>query len=165
MSHLARGLQPLGARRPSEWQYVWRLLIMSEEFIFVGGPKDMPVPGFQKYFLPFLELIKDGKEYSMTELYESLANHFGLSDEEKNELLPSGLQTRHMKRIQLTRTFLKKALLIENNGRAEVRIIERGIKLLAENPKDINSIIFWTVVDGVNLFADLESMKMAHGRV
>lgn len=110
----------------------------------------MPVPGFQKYFLPFLELIKDGKEYAMTELYESLANHFGLSDEDKNELLPSGLQTRHMKRVQLARTFLNKALLIENSKRAEVRIIERGIKLLAENPQDINSKIFWTVVDGVS---------------
>ena len=98
----------------------------------------MPVPGFQKYFLPFLELVKDGKEHAMSELYEPLANHFKLTNEDKKELLPSGLQTRHINRVQWTRTFLKKALLIESSSRGKVRIIERGIKVLAENPKDIN---------------------------
>jgi restriction system protein len=98
----------------------------------------MPVPGFQKYFLPFLELIKDEKEHAMSELYESLANYFKLSDEEKSELLPSGLQTRHVNRVQWTRTFLKKAQLLESSGRGKIRILERGIKVLSENLSEIN---------------------------
>jgi restriction system protein len=98
----------------------------------------MGVPGFQKYFIPFLELIKDGKEHTMSELYEAMAKYFKLSEQDKNELLPSGLQTKHINRAQWARTYLKKALLIESSGRGKVRILERGQKILYDNLKDIN---------------------------
>lgn len=67
------------------------------------------------------------------------AYYFKLSDEDKSELLPSGLQTRHINRVQWARTFLKKALLLESSSRGKVRILDRGIKVLSENLEEINN--------------------------
>jgi len=52
----------------------------------------MAIPDFQSIMLPFLETIKDGREYKMLEVRELLADHFNLTDEDKKELLPSGRQ-------------------------------------------------------------------------
>ena len=48
----------------------------------------MPIPDFQTIFLPLLKQISDGKEYRYRDLIEILAEHFKLSDDERNEPLP-----------------------------------------------------------------------------
>jgi len=98
----------------------------------------MAVPGFQKYFLPFLIIVKDEKEHTINELVERLANHFNLSDEDKNELVPSGRDTRHANRVKWTRTYFKKASIIESAGKAKVRITQRGLDVLSQKPKAID---------------------------
>ena len=49
----------------------------------------MPVPDFQAVMLPFLQLLSDGQEWKMRDVVESLAGHFSLTDEEREEMLPS----------------------------------------------------------------------------
>jgi restriction system protein len=102
------------------------------------GWANMSVPGFQKYFLPFLEIVKDKKEHTINELVERLANYFNLSDEDKNELVPSGRDTRHANRVKWTRTYFKKALIIESVGKAKVKITQRGLDVLSQKPKNID---------------------------
>ena len=50
----------------------------------------MSIPDFQTIMLPLLQLMGDGKEHSIRELTHTLADHFQLSQEEQEQLLPSG---------------------------------------------------------------------------
>ena len=47
------------------------------------------IPDYQTLMLPLLQLIADGKEYTLNEAVDSLARQFKLTDEERAELLPS----------------------------------------------------------------------------
>jgi restriction system protein len=90
----------------------------------------MAVPGFQNFMLPLLEFIADGKDYSHEELLEPLAAKLNLSETDKNEILPSGVQNRFENRIGWARTHLKKAGLLESTGRGKFRITQRGLDVL-----------------------------------
>lgn len=98
----------------------------------------MPIPDFQTLMLPMLEILADGKEYTIKEIIELLSNKFNLTQEERNELLPSGQQYIFDNRVGWTRTHLKKAGLLESPKRAIVHITEKGLDVLKENPKEIN---------------------------
>lgn len=50
---------------------------------YLGEGKTMSVPEFPKYFLPFLEIVKDSNEHTINELIERLADYLKLSDEGK----------------------------------------------------------------------------------
>lgn len=98
----------------------------------------MPVPAFQKLFLPILAYIADGKEHNKQDVAEHLAQQLQLSSEELSELLPSGKQTKFLNRIAWTRTYFGKALLVEATARGKFRITQRGRELLAMNPATLN---------------------------
>lgn len=98
----------------------------------------MAVPGFQAFFTPFLKRIGDGREHSMSDLYEQLADDMDLSDEDRLETVKSGLQTAYHNRISWTSTYFKKAGIIESPGRGLVKITERGRQVLAEAPPKLN---------------------------
>jgi restriction system protein len=102
----------------------------------------MSVPDFQTMMLPFLTLIKDRDEHSFSELAKKLAEHYQLSEDEINDLTPTGRQTRLMNRLYWISTYFKKAKLIEPENRGTFRITDRGIDLLNQNPSriDINTL-------------------------
>jgi restriction endonuclease Mrr len=52
----------------------------------------MAVPDFQSIMLPLLERSGDGKARSLADSREAIAEVFNLSQEERDELLPSGKQ-------------------------------------------------------------------------
>ena len=70
----------------------------------------MPVPDFQSLMLPLLKIAGDGNEHTTSEVLESLAQQFGLSEMERNELLPSGMQRKFDNRVSWARTYMQKAL-------------------------------------------------------
>ena len=88
--------------------------------------------------LPLLELLADGEERTSRELVEALALRFGLTDDERNELLPSGKQERFLNRASWARSYLKRALLVENTGRGRFRITSRGVEVLQSRPERID---------------------------
>ncbi len=98
----------------------------------------MTIPDFQSIMLPFLKYMADGKEHSLRETYEALADEFELTEEEKEETLPSGLQGIFLNRVGWARTYLKKAGLIESRVRAHFNITDRSREVLNSNPKKIN---------------------------
>lgn len=83
--------------------------------------------------------VADGKEHDVAELTDALASLLGLTEGERNELLPSGRQSKFDNRVGWARTYLKKAGLLESTGRGRLRITQRGLDLLATNPKELNS--------------------------
>jgi restriction system protein len=98
----------------------------------------MLIPDFQTLMLPFLKLMADRQVHTINELYETLCLEFGLTQEDKEKLLPSGNQTIMRNRVGWTRTYLKKAGLISSPQRASFLITEEGLKLLSSNPAKIN---------------------------
>ena len=98
----------------------------------------MAVPDFQSMFVPFLQVISDGDEHTTKDIIVALANHFDLSKEDREELLPSGKQRRHNNRVGWARTHLKHSLLIEYVSRGVMKIAPRGLELLATNPTSLN---------------------------
>ena len=99
----------------------------------------MPIPDYQSIMLPLLKFIGDGKERSLRETIESLAQQFGLSEEERKELLPSGRQATFDNRVGWARTYMKKASLLNYTGRGFFCITERGKEVLSQNPTEINA--------------------------
>src|SRR5947209_2190791 len=98
----------------------------------------MAVPDYQSLMLPLLTIASDGNEHSVREVIETLAQQFGLSEIDRNEMLQSGTQRRFDNRVSWARTYMQKALLLSSTGRAKFRITDRGIKILKNNPPSIN---------------------------
>lgn len=98
----------------------------------------MAVPDFQSIMLPLLRIAEDGQEHSGHELLEKLAEFFNLSDDDLNEMLPSGKQTRFYNRVGWARTYLIKSKLLEMPRRSFYKITERGKEVLKSNPNRID---------------------------
>ncbi len=98
----------------------------------------MTVPEYQTFMLPLLRLASDEKEHSLSEANDAMAQQFNISDVERNELLPSGRQSRFDNRVGWARTYLKKAELIESTGRGKFRITKRGLEALKSKPNKID---------------------------
>src|SRR4051812_47174732 len=88
--------------------------------------------------LPFLEHIADRHEHTISEMFDFLAERFGLTEADLKELLPSGRETRFKNRAYWTRVHLGQAKLLDSTGRGRFKITERGLQLLATKPKAIN---------------------------
>jgi restriction system protein len=96
------------------------------------------IPDYQSVMLPLLKLAADGQEHSLREAIERLAEEFGLNEEERKELLPSGSQATFDNRVGWARTYMKKAGLVDSPRRGHFTITPRGLEALQENPKTIN---------------------------
>jgi len=72
----------------------------------------MAIPDFQSIMLPLLNALKDGQEHSNADLIVRLSSEFGLTDEEKRQLLPSGTQPIFNNRFGWAKTYMLKAGLL-----------------------------------------------------
>ncbi len=99
----------------------------------------MAIPDYQTIMLPLLKLAGDGREHTLRESVEKLADEFGLSDQEREALLPSGQQTVLHNRVGWARTYMKKALLLDSPRRSYFVITERGKQVLASKPSRIDA--------------------------
>jgi restriction system protein len=93
----------------------------------------MPIPDYQTLMLPVLRLSSDGQEHKFAQAIEDLAEEFQLTDEERNELLPSGTQAVFNNRVGWARSYLKQAGLLDTPRRGYFTISQRGRDLLAKN--------------------------------
>jgi restriction system protein len=100
---------------------------------------EMTIPDYQSIMLPLLRLAADGTEHSIRAATESLADQFGLTQQERTELLPSGQQEVFYNRVGWARTYLKAAGLLKITRRGYFQITDRGRKVLDQNPSEINN--------------------------
>jgi restriction system protein len=98
----------------------------------------MTIPDFQTIMLPLLKISGDGKEHSIHDFIGALAEFFHLTEQELNELIPSGKQTIIYNRVGWARTYLSKSGLLEMTHRSFYRITERGKEVLEQNPERID---------------------------
>ena len=99
----------------------------------------MTVPDYQIFLLPLLQLLKDGQEHPLRDFYEILADQYQLTEEDRQQQLPSGQQKTYINRIGWAKTHLKKASLLDSPKRGKCVITDRGLELLKQNPKSLSA--------------------------
>jgi restriction system protein len=92
----------------------------------------MAIPDYETLMLPLLKVSGDGREHRIGDVTDQLARDFGLTDQERRHLLPSGKQATFANRVHWARTYLVQGGLLEATKRAHFRITDRGRKALAE---------------------------------
>jgi len=97
----------------------------------------MAIPDYQTLMLPVLRLAAAG-EQRVVEVIDSIAEEFGLKEQEKGTLLPSGRQRVLHNRIHWAKFYLSKANLISSPARGRFVATEEGRRLLATKPGQIN---------------------------
>jgi len=113
----------------------------------------MSIPDYQTIMKPLLEYLKSNQgPQRMQDVNEAMANHFSLTDEERQELLPSGQQFVIHNRVGWARTYLKKAGLLNDPKRGFVEINDKGLDVLSKNPIEIN-------VTFLNQFPDFQEFR------
>ena len=98
----------------------------------------MPIPDFQSLMLPVLEFYGDKLEHGSQDALGHLKTKLKLTDEEINELLPSGRQFRFNNRVGWAIIYLKKSGLLNRPSRGKYIITSRGLEVLKEKPERIN---------------------------
>lgn len=99
----------------------------------------MPIPDYQTLMLPLLKAVGDKKTHKISQLYDELSDQFGLTEEQRQERLPSGRETYIKNRVSWARTYLKKAGLVISPDKGDVKITQEGLKVLATNPEKIDN--------------------------
>lgn len=98
----------------------------------------MTVPKYHEMYRPFLDSLQDEKFHTIKEIKEVVAVAMSIDAKARKEMLPSGRQPVFDNRIGWTRTYLKKAGLIDSPSRGVFSITPEGIRLLQKNPAIIN---------------------------
>src|SRR4051794_10809422 len=88
--------------------------------------------------LPVLEAVADCQDHVMREVTRRVADRFGLSEDERKQLLPSGQRTIFSNRVGWAKTHMKMAGLLENPARGSIRISPLGSEVLAKSPDQID---------------------------
>lgn len=87
------------------------------------------IPDYQTLMRPVLKCSENG-EVRISQVIEVLADEFELTQEEREELLPSGKQATFANRVHWAKTYLLKAGLVEATRRGHFIITERGKEAL-----------------------------------
>jgi restriction system protein len=112
----------------------------------------MAIPDYQTLMLPVLKAAGDGREHRIGDVVNQLARDFGLTQEEQQQILPSGRQATFANRVGWAKTYLVQAGLLEATKRAHFKITDRGKKSLAEGPPRID-------VEYLSQFAEFVQFK------
>jgi restriction system protein len=111
----------------------------------------MAIPDYQSIMLPLLKLAGDNEIHQVHDAVTLLAQEFDLTDEERQERIPSGRVSRFHNNVTWARTYMKKAGLLEDPKKGQFRITDRGRKVVADEPEIINSK-FLQQFDEFNVF-------------
>jgi restriction system protein len=104
----------------------------------------MAIPDYQSLMLPVLELASKG-EASVPIAEAEFATRFGLSDNEREQMLPSGKQRVLSNRIHWAKFYLTRAGLLESPKRGRFVITTAGQQVLAKPPAQLNTQFLLTI--------------------
>lgn len=116
----------------------------------------MSVPDFQTVMRPLLVAVADGHPHSNKEIREALTEHFGLTQEDLDERIPSGRAKTFQNRVGWATTYLYRTGLLERPKRSTYKITERGLTVLNENPDLVNLKV-------LDQFDELQEFRRAKG--
>jgi restriction system protein len=99
----------------------------------------MAIPDYQTLMLPLLKRTTNG-DVSVPEIRSRIADEFGLTQEEREQLLKSGTQRVLDNRLHWARIYLAEAGMLANPKRGRFVATELGKALLARNPEAISNM-------------------------
>jgi restriction system protein len=97
----------------------------------------MTIPDYQALMLSVLRHAANG-EIRVPDVSRKIADELGLSESEREEMLPSGRQRLLHNRIHWAKFYMSRAGLIDSPARGRFRASEAGLKLLGTKPTSIN---------------------------
>lgn len=98
----------------------------------------MAIPDFQTLMLPVLELMKNGEIIKLSDMVNIMSDKYNLTEEERNEWLPSKVQKTMYNRVAWAKQYLKNSELIESPEKGSFKITALGSDILKSNPEKIN---------------------------
>jgi len=99
------------------------------------------IPDTTTIQLPVLKLLEDKNPHKVRDVVEFIANHFDVTEEEREQLTPVGKRSTFDTRVLWAVSQLRNAGLLENIERGVFKITERGLDVLKRNPKKIDNKI------------------------
>lgn len=99
----------------------------------------MSIPDYQTLMLPALRALDDGAPRRSRDVITTLANEYGLTEEERTQMLPSGRIQLFSNRVHWAVTYLRHAGLADNPSRGLWRITDEGLRVLQERPSRIDN--------------------------
>lgn len=97
----------------------------------------MAIPDYQSLMLPVLTVAAEG-ETRVPVAAQKIADNLGLSNVEREEMLPSGKQRLLHNRVHWAKFYMSKAGLITSPKRGVFVATEAGLALLNQNPTKID---------------------------
>lgn len=95
------------------------------------------MPNWEGFMIPTLEVMNDGQVRHWRDFQPLIADLVQLSDDQRNELLPSGSQFRYQNRIGWAVSFLTNVGAIDRPKRGHYRITDAGRQLLKLFPEGV----------------------------
>lgn len=98
----------------------------------------MSVPDFQTVMRPTLAAIEDGQAHTLQQIREAVAIALGVTEEDQEQLLPSGKQTTYSNRVAWALTHMGKAGLVSRPAHAQYALTARGRDVLSKYPHRVD---------------------------
>lgn len=99
----------------------------------------MAIPKYDEMYQVFLDCLADMQPHKSKEVRDAIASRLSVSEEERQELLPSGRQAIFDNRVGWTRTYLKKAGLLTSPSRGVYQLTQQGKQVLDSKPDVIDN--------------------------
>ena len=117
--------------------------------------KEVDIPKFDEFLAPIIRYSLDGKEHELSETVEEMSKQFGLSEEQKNLLMPNGNRTYIYDRVAWAITYLVQAGLLVRTGRSKFKISELG----KEEAKILPEKIRYTYLEKFDSFKKFKEIR------
>jgi len=106
----------------------------------LAGDELVAIPDYQTLMLPLLtRLAQEAAPASINKYLDSIADEFHLTEEERLERIPSGMEKLLANRLAWARTYLVKAGLLQSPKRGVVVITAAGQELIQKKPTLIDN--------------------------
>lgn len=136
------------------------ILTSIREFDSANGLEFLAIPDYQSLMLPVLRYAAE-REQRVPDLAERIASDLGLSEEEREELLPSGRQRVLHNRVHWAKFYMSKAGLIDSPARGRFIASEAGRRFLASNPERLDTRTLMQIPEFVEFYESGKSGSSA----
>lgn len=100
----------------------------------------MTIPRHQKFRLPLLKVLGDGESRTIRECVFLISDMLGLSEEDRNELLPKSKRKRVYDKTYWAKKHTREAGLIHSVDHGKIRISEEGKRVLTLGLEEIDDV-------------------------
>lgn len=108
---------------------------------------------------PTLVALADGQAHTLQQIRDEVAVVLNVSEEDQEQLLPSGKQTTYSNRVAWALTHMGKAGLVARPARAHYALTPRGAEVLDQHPERVDM----HVLGGFEEYQEFRTRKPAAG--